>query len=245
MGAARDGAQHGDMTTQSPAPTTTDAAAAPARTRVRVLVADDHPLVRDGLVRALELDRRFEVIAEAGDGRDAVALDAALAPDVAVLDVRMPGLDGIRAMQAILEQHPATKVVLLSAFTDDAVVRTALAAGAAGYLAKGTDRQALCDALALAAGGQTVRPLLAPAERAPEPPSLTEREVNLLTLAHAGHSDPMIAYILGMEPDDVPWAVDRIVAKLGAEDRVDAYELARAWGLLPGTRSSGAAMIDG
>jgi DNA-binding NarL/FixJ family response regulator len=206
----------------------------PTTRTIRVLVADDHPLVRDGLVRALTDDGRFAVVGEANDGHQAVTLAEQLRPDLIVLDVRMPGLDGIQAMTEITQQHPDARVVLLSAFDDEVVVKTALAKGAAGYLTKDTDRDVLCDALARAAAGDIVVPANPGHElpRAPAPPELTPRERNVLLLIHDGLHDNMIAYALNIEPEDVGWYIDRVVAKLGAEDRAGAIAAARAWGLI-------------
>jgi two-component system nitrate/nitrite response regulator NarL len=120
---------------------------------IRVLVADDHPLIREGLVRALRGDSRFDVVGEASDGWAAVALAGELVPDCAVLDVRMPRIDGLEAMVRILERDPGIRVVLLSAFSDELVIRSAVRAGAAAYLTKDTDRAAICEAIARAAGG--------------------------------------------------------------------------------------------
>ena len=204
----------------------------PTTGAIRVLIADDHPLVRDGLVRALTDDGRFAVVGEADDGHRAVALAEQLTPDLTVLDVRMRGLDGIQAMTEITEQRPDARVVLLSAFDDEVVVKTALAKGAAGYLTKETDRDVLCDALARAAAGDIVVPANPAHEspRAPAPPELTLRERNVLLLIHDGLHDNMVAYALDIEPEDVGWYIDRVVAKLGAEDRAGAIAAAHAWG---------------
>ncbi len=201
---------------------------------IRVLIADDHPLVRDGLVRALTDDGRFAVVGEADDGHRAVTMAEQLTPDLIVLDVRMRGLDGIQAMTEITQQRPDARVVLLSAFDDEVVVKTALAKGAAGYLTKDSDRDVLCDALARAAGGDIVVPANPghEAPRAPAPPELTLRERNVLLLIHDGLHDNMVAYALDIEPEDVGWYIDRVVAKLGAEDRAGAIAAARAWGLI-------------
>lgn len=204
--------------------------------RLRVLVADDHPLVLDGLVRALRNDGRFDVVGRAADGRDAVTLAEELAPDLAVLDVRMPILDGVRALEQISEHVPRTRVVLLSAFDDDVVVRSAMAAGAAGYLIKDTDRVEICDALARAGAGETVGPVADPVHerpRAPAPPELTLRERNVLLLARDEWDNDMIAMLLDIAPGDVDWYLDRVAAKVGAEDRAGTIHAARAWGLLP------------
>jgi DNA-binding NarL/FixJ family response regulator len=227
--------------TNSTAPTTLAPEAAlqrnsgdPPTSRLRVLVADDHPLVLDGLVRALRVDVRFEVVGQAADGRDAVTLAEELAPDLAVLDVRMPILDGVRALEQIAEHVPRTRVVLLSAFDDDVVIRSAMAAGAAGYLIKDTDRVAICDALARAGAGETVGPVPEHERpRAPAPPELTLRERNVLLLARDDWDDDMIAMLLDIEPGDVDWYIDCVAAKLGAEDRAGTIHAARAWGLLP------------
>lgn len=203
--------------------------------RLRVLVADDHPLVRDGLLRALLADGRFEVVGQAADGRDAVALAEEFAPDLAVLDVRMPILDGVRALAEIVEHVPQTHVVLLSAFRDDAVIHGAMAAGAAGYLMKDIDRVAICDALARVAAGQTVLPTVDPEDegaRVPAPAELTSRERNVLVLIRDGWQDAMIAVLLDIEPWDVDRYVDGIIAKLGALDRAGAIQVAVVWGLL-------------
>lgn len=122
--------------------------------RIRVLVADDHPLIRDGLVRALRADGRFEVVGEAADGWAAIALAEELIPECAVLDVRMPRIDGLEAMVRILEHDPGIRVVLLSAFSDELVIRSAVRAGAAAYLTKDTDRAAICEAIVQAVNGR-------------------------------------------------------------------------------------------
>jgi len=121
---------------------------------IRVLVADDHPLIRDGLVRALRADGRFDVVGEAADGWAAIALAEELIPECAVLDVRMPRIDGLEAMVRILEHDPGIRVVLLSAFSDELVIRSAVRAGAAAYLTKDTDRAAICEAIAQAVNGR-------------------------------------------------------------------------------------------
>ncbi|WP_187368808.1 response regulator [Baekduia soli] len=128
----------------------------PVMSTIRVLIADDHPLVRVGLRRALADDGRFAVVGEAGDGRQAVVLAERLAPDLCVFDVRMPGVDGIEAMTDVVRARPEARVVLLSAFDDDVVIGTARSKGAVGYLTKDTERDLLCDALARAAAGEAV-----------------------------------------------------------------------------------------
>jgi len=118
------------------------------RKRVRVVVADDHPLYREGIVRALLAHGGFDVVAETADGAEALRLIRELEPDLALLDVRMPGLDGVDVVHALALHGPDVPVVMLSAFTESQLVESALEAGAAGYLDKGEDRDLLCERLA-------------------------------------------------------------------------------------------------
>ncbi|WP_187368811.1 response regulator transcription factor [Baekduia soli] len=207
----------------------------PAPRPFRVLVADDHPLVLDGLVRALLDDGRFEVVGQASDGASAIVLADELGPDLAVLDVRMPGMDGLQAMEAIVEHVPRTRVVLLSAFDDELVITSAVAAGAAGYVLKDTDRRTICDALARVAGGETVLPEAGPRPERPSSarPELTLRERNVLLLVGNGWDHKLIASWMDLEPEDVDWYLSRAFVKLGVDEPDRAVLSARACGLLP------------
>ena len=120
----------------------------PAPTPLRVLVADDHPLFRQGIVRAITLSDEFQVVAEAGDGATALALIRRHEPDVAILDVRMPGMDGIDVIAALARYGPPVPVLLLSAFDDEPLVLAGLEAGAAAYVTKSTDRDTILRQLA-------------------------------------------------------------------------------------------------
>lgn len=206
------------------------------RSKLTVIVADDHPLVREALLRTLSEDGRFEVVGQAVDGRDAVALAEELAPDLAVLDVRMPVLDGLQAMEAIADHVPRTRVVLLSAFDDIVVKRSAMASGAAGYLTKDTERDVICDALARVGRGERITGADGRDEAEPssaQTPELGLRERNVMLLYSQEWSDKMIGMLLGIPVDEVGWYMQRAVTKLGAYDRASAVDAARALGLLP------------
>ena len=134
-----------------PAPQTAAAGPGTDVSRYRVVVADDHPLFRQGMVRALEADGRFSVVGIGGDGAAALRLVRALVPDVALLDVRMPGRDGVEVVRALAAEGPDVPVVLLSAFNDGPLIAAALRAGAAAYVDKAEDRDAICLQLATVA----------------------------------------------------------------------------------------------
>ncbi|HEU4974184.1 MAG TPA: response regulator transcription factor [Baekduia sp.] len=127
---------------------------------LRVVIADDHPLFRRGLARALQRDPRFQLVGEAADGREALRLIELTAPDVAVLDLRMPGLSGIDVCEEVLSHAPELPpgLLLLSAFEDDEIVRAAIAAGADGYVGKEVPQAEVCDAIYVVALGGTYRP---------------------------------------------------------------------------------------
>src|SRR5438477_10073599 len=133
-------------------------AVADSRKKVRVVVADDHPLYRDGVVRALTASGAIEVVAEAEEGRDALNEIQAQQPDVALLDYKLPGLDGLAVAHAVVRDGLPTRVLLLSAFTDSGLVYEALQTGAAGYLPKEAKREQIVDAVLACARGETVVP---------------------------------------------------------------------------------------
>jgi two-component system, NarL family, nitrate/nitrite response regulator NarL len=215
-------------------------AAAPAlaaRPRpLRVLVADDHPLYRQGIVRALESTGAFEVTHQASDGATALELIRRHEPDVAVLDLRMPGMDGIDVTAALARYGPAVPVVLLSAFDDEPLVAAGLEAGAAAYVSKTADRDAICLDVAAAARAQAARSPRAIHGAADlgrdRPrgwtPRLTSKEHGLLQLAHAGWEKPELAFLTGVDEPTLRRRLDSILAKLGADDLAEAIRIARA-----------------
>src|SRR6188472_153900 len=171
-----------------------------ATARVRVIVADDHPLYRESVVRAVRDRPEFELVAEAADGREVLDEIRRLRPDVAVLDLKMPELDGLQVLRAVRRDDLGTRVVLLSAFLEGAVVYQAVAAGASAYLSKDADRTRICEAIAAVARGETVLSPEAQAGiasevrvRGAERPALTPREQEVLVLVADGLVAPEIA----------------------------------------------------
>jgi DNA-binding NarL/FixJ family response regulator len=228
--------------------------------RVRVLIVDDDDLMRAGLRGVLSSDEAIELVGEAADGRQAAYRTRLLRPDVVLMDVRMPDLDGISATRELLASFPEVKVVILTTFEQDDYIFGALNAGASGFLLKRTRPEELIAAIHTIAAGDS---LLSPSvtsrviERMaaqPQPDAardtrlgeLTPRETEVLELVARGLSNTEIAAELVIEESTVKTHVKRILAKLGVRDRVQAVILAYESGLRPpgaGTRadrSSGA-----
>ena len=209
--------------------------------RIRVLVADDHPLYREGVLRAIKARPDLEVVGEATDGRQALAEIERLRPDVAVLDVRMPGLEGPQVVTAVQRENIETRVVLLSAYVDQDVVYQVVAAGARGYLSKDATAAEICDAIAAVARGETV---LAPEvqsalatgverhARAGREPALSAREREVLELIAEGRSIPQIGGQLHLSPATVKTHVQGLYEKLGVSERAAAVAEGMRRGLL-------------
>jgi two-component system nitrate/nitrite response regulator NarL len=210
------------------------------RNKVRVVVADDHPLYRDGVVRALAGSGRVEVVAEAGDGTAALAAIEEHEPDVALLDYKLPGLDGVRVTHAVIRDGLHTRVLLLSAFTESGVVYKALEEGAAGFIPKEARREQIVDAvLACARGENVVPPELASAlvseirlRASNDAPALTDREREILKLIAGGRSLPEIAGQLYLGVTTVKTHVQHLYEKLGVSDRAAAVAEAMRRGLI-------------
>ena len=210
---------------------------------IRVVVVDDHQIVRDGLVALLGALEGMEVVGTAADGREALHLVEEVAPDVAVMDIQMPGLDGIETTRFLSGRHPDMRVLMLTMNEDDDTVLSAVRAGASGYLLKGAGAEEVQHAVrATAAGGMVfgaslaarVAALFAGAAR-PEPavvfPELTEREREVLDLLAAGRSNDQIAAALFVSGKTVRNIVSSVYAKLHAPDRAAAIIRAREAGL--------------
>ncbi|MET0840480.1 MAG: response regulator transcription factor [Marmoricola sp.] len=218
---------------------------------VTVLVADDHHLVRSGLRAMLDVHEDIDVVGEAEDGRQAVAAALTLAPDVVVMDIRMPRMDGIEATREISSREHAPRVLVLTTFDLDEYVYEALRAGAGGFLLKDAPPERLADAVRTVAAGES---LLAPAvtkrlvERFVSRPSpsgasderlqrLTEREHEVLLLVARGLSNAELARELFLSEATVKTHVTRVLTKLGLRDRVQAVVFAYEEGLVePGSR---------
>jgi two-component system nitrate/nitrite response regulator NarL len=208
---------------------------------VRVLVADDHPVYRDGIVRAISERPDLELVGDASDGRDALAAIGEIEPDVAVIDIRMPGLDGLEVLGGVRRDGSATEVILLSAHLDSDLAYRAVAAGAKGYLSKQAARQEICDGVAAVADGGTafapevqsgLASELHERERGQQGPVLTAREREVLRLVAAGHSAPEIADRIHLSPATVKSHLQAIYDKLGVAERAAAVAEGMRRGLL-------------
>ena len=213
---------------------------AQGRKRVTVLVADDHPLYREGVVRALSASGQVEIVGEAEDGRAALAQIQEHLPDVALLDYKLPELDGVAVTNAVVRDQLPTRVLLVSAFTDSGVVYQALETGAAGFVSKEARREQIVDAvLACARGENVVPPAVASGlvseirlRKQDERPALTQREQEILKLIAAGKSLPEIAKELYLGLTTVKTHVQHLYEKLGVSDRAAAVANAMRRGLI-------------
>jgi len=205
---------------------------------IRVLIADDHSVVREGLRMFLGLDEELEVIGEAEDGAEAVHLAQQLRPDVVLMDILMPGMDGITATAAIRRALPETEVLALTSVLEDASVVGAVRAGAIGYLLKDTRAEALCRAIKAAAAGQVqltpqaAARLMHTVSTPTSPEALTERETEVLQLLARGESNKQIARGLHITEKTVKTHVSNIFSKLGVQSRIQAALYAVRVGLV-------------
>ena len=212
---------------------------------MRVLIADDQRVVREGLAIVVEGFPDTEVVGLAGDGAEALDLVASAAPDVVLMDLRMPNVDGVEATRAIRERHPGVAVVVLTTYADDDSIVAALSAGAAGYLTKDAARDDIRRAVEAAAAGQAVldpsvqaallkaaqQGVARPAAPTAPPDGLTDREVEVLALIASGLSNHEIAERLYVAETTVKTHVNRIFAKTGSRDRAQAAVYAHRHGL--------------
>jgi DNA-binding NarL/FixJ family response regulator len=220
------------------------------KTTLRIVVADDQASVREGLVLMLDLLPDIDVVAAAANGQEAIDLCARHQPDAILLDLHMPGMDGIEATRQLSEHHPGIAIVVLTTYADDTSVLTALRAGACSYLTKDADRADIADALRSSVTGLAV---LDPAIRAalieaatrgesPDrlrltlpstlPDGLTRREAQVLVMLATGMANPDIAADLYLSSHTVKSHVNRIFAKTGSSDRAAAVDYARSHGLI-------------
>lgn len=207
---------------------------------IRVLVADDHPIVRGGIVNLLDTADDLDVVGEASDGEEAVRLAIELAPDLVLMDLRMPKLDGAAATARILDAAPATKVLILTTYETDEHILGAIEAGASGYLLKAAPQDEILAGVRSVVTGETV---LAPsiaaklvsrvrAGAASAPPTLSPRELDVLRLVAVGRSNPEIARSLFIGEATVKTHLLHVFEKLSVSDRTRAVTRAMELGLL-------------
>lgn len=206
---------------------------------IRILICDDHAIVRDGLRLILETVADFDVVGEAQDGAEAVRLAEELQPKVILMDLRMPGMDGITALQKLQEEQPEISVIILTTYNEDDLMFKGLQAGARGYLLKDTGRDALFNTIRAAARGETLlspeimeRVLNQAGEKSAEPEAaVTERELEVLRAVGEGKTSKQIAFQLGITERTVKAHLTNIYNKLGVDSRAAAIAEAakRGW----------------
>ena len=206
-------------------------------TTIRIVVVDDHPIVRAGVQGLLATQADFEIVGEAANGRDGVAVVDRTRPDVVTMDLRMPGLEGVGAIRAIKAAHPAVHVLVLTTYDTDAEILRAVEAGATGYLLKETPRDELFRAVRATARGESV---LSPSvatrlvvkARTPEEQDLSQRELEVLELVARGTGNKIIARDLKISEATVKTHLLHIFGKLHVDDRTAAVTVALERGVL-------------
>lgn len=211
---------------------------------ITIVVVDDQPLIRDGVAALLAAEPDFSIVGTAADGAEAVGLISSLAPDIALMDIRMPDMDGVQATRQLVESGCATKILILTTYGADDLVLSALRAGASGYLLKDTPRQSLAAAVRSVAMGEATleREMLAklvanvstpsPARVGETIEGLSPREAEVLGLVGGGRSNSEIAAQLCIQESTVKTHVAHIQTKLNARDRVQLVVLAHRGGLV-------------
>jgi NarL family two-component system response regulator LiaR len=203
----------------------------------RVLIVEDQRIVREGIVALLEDEEQIEIVGEAANGREAIAIYASLRPDVVLMDLQMPEVDGPEATRQICAADPHARVLVLTTYATDEFIFTALKAGACGYLLKDTSADQLVAAIKAVQRGETqLSPQIAArlvqglSQGRPEP--LSSREVEVLRLVADGQNNTMIADALSITPRTVKAHVQNILGKLGANNRAEAVRLALQQGII-------------
>jgi DNA-binding NarL/FixJ family response regulator len=202
--------------------------------RIRVLVADDHPVVRAGLAAVLVQQADLELVGEAENGERALAMYREHRPDVCLMDLRMPVMDGVEAIRAITTEFPGARILALTTYEGDADIRRALEAGARGYLLKDMLLTEVIGAVRAVRRGERVIPTAVAARLAefPDRSDLTEREVEVLQLVARGLSNKEVARAIGRTDETVKIHLKNTFAKLGVADRTEAVTVALTRGLI-------------
>jgi len=200
---------------------------------IRILAVDDHPLLRKGLAAVVNAEPDMKLVAEASNGEEAIEKFRAHRPDITLMDLQMPGLNGIEAISRIQSEFPAARIIVLTTYHGDAQVLRALRAGARGYILKGHDRELVETIHAVAEGRRKIPPEIAAelAEHATDD-ELSSREIEVLQLIAAGNSNKQIAHLLSIAEATVKSRVTNILAKLGASDRAHAVTIALRRGMI-------------
>lgn len=206
----------------------------PLPTPIRLLVVDDHPLMREGIAAVLQRQGDMVLAGEASNGAEAVEAYRRLQPDVTLMDLQMPGMDGLEAIMTLRSEFPASRLLVLTTYQGDAQAWRALKAGAVGYLLKSTLRTELLDAVrTVHAGGRWILPEVAQAlARHAGQEMLTDREVDVLQRVASGLSNREVAQTLSLTEDAIKARLKGIMAKLGARDRTHAVTIALQRGLI-------------
>jgi len=211
---------------------------------IKILIADDHLIIRQGLRLILETENDLELVGEASDGNEALSLCKKLNPDVVLMDLRMPNMDGLSTIEKLRVEQPHIAVVILTTFNEDDLMLRGLRAGAHGYLLKDTDRNTLFNTIRAAARGETLlqpeimarvllRPnMLATESKSSEPVNLTDRELEVLKAVAQGERSKEIAVQLGISERTVKAHLASIYNKLGVDSRAAAIAVAAQKGLL-------------
>ena len=209
---------------------------------IKILIADDHLIIRQGLRLILETENDFDLVGEASDGAEAISLCKKLKPDVVLMDLRMPNMDGLTAIEKLRVEQPEIAVVILTTFNEDELMFRGLQAGAHGYLLKDTDRNTLFNTIRAAARGETLlkpeimaRVLLQaniPQAKFSEPVNLTDRELEVLAAVARGERSKEIAMHLGISERTIKAHLASIYNKLGVDSRAAAIAVAAQKGLL-------------